>query len=213
MIVFCSAAYAQTFGDYLEVAREVLKTEKKAAIAEVMMLTESESTPFWDMYNEYNFELNKVQNMRISTIMDFAKNYETMTDVKADELWTNVLAYQQELLKLKKSYYNKFKKILPAGKAARYFQAENKIEAMINGKPSIASNLPGVRQPVKLHGMGQVTPIGDSQALAKAIMEVIENPERYKGDPQAIRTRYLPESVAVEYEKLYQEMAAELRKA
>jgi len=87
------------------------------------------------------------------------------------------------------------------------------IEAMINGKPSIASNLPGVRQPVKLHGMGQVTPIGDSQALAKAIMEVIENPERYKGDPQAIRTRYLPESVAVEYEKLYQEMAAELRKA
>jgi len=87
------------------------------------------------------------------------------------------------------------------------------IEAMINGKPSIASNLPGVRQPVKLHGMGQVTPIGDSQALAKAIMEVIENPERYKGDPQAIRTRYLPESVAIEYEKLYQEMAAELRKA
>jgi len=84
------------------------------------------------------------------------------------------------------------------------------IEAMINGKPSIASNLPGVRQPVKLHEMGLVTPIGDAEALAAAIMEVIEQPEKYKRDTNPIRNRYLPESVAVEYEKMYDEMASEL---
>ena len=43
------------------------------------------------------------------------------------------------------------------------------IEAMMNGVPSIASNLPGVRQPVKIHSMGKIIPIGDSEALAKSV--------------------------------------------
>ena len=127
-------AYAQTADDYIEVARDVLKTEKKAAIAEAMMLTDAESGPFWELYNEFNFELSKVQNLRLNAIKDFAENFENMTDEKSDEIWKNVLTYQQQLLKVKKSYYGKFKKILPAGKAARYFQAENKIEALINAR-------------------------------------------------------------------------------
>jgi len=134
IILFCSMAFAQSADDYIEVAREVLKTEKKAVIADAMMLTEAESGPFWNLYNEFNFELSKIQNQRITVIKDFAENYESLTDIKADEIWLKVLSYQQQLLKLKKSYYKKFKKILPAGKAARYFQAENKIETLINAQ-------------------------------------------------------------------------------
>jgi len=134
LILFSSVAYTQTVDDYIEVARDVLKTEKKAAIAEAMMLTDAESGPFWDMYNEFNYELSKVHNLRIEAIKDFAANYENLSDEKADELWEKVLNHQTQLLKLKKSYYKKFKKILPAGKAARYFQAENKIEALITAE-------------------------------------------------------------------------------
>ena len=46
------------------------------------------------------------------------------------------------------------------------------IEAMINGKPSIASDLPGVRQPVLRHKMGKIIEIGNAKALANAILEV-----------------------------------------
>ncbi len=134
IVILCSMGFAQTADDYIEVAREVLKTEKKAAIMEAMVLTEAESSQFWELYNEFNFELSKVQNMRIKAIKDFADNFENMTDAKTDEIWKNVLTHQQQLLKVKKSYYGKFKKILPAGKAARYFQAENKIEALINAR-------------------------------------------------------------------------------
>lgn len=35
------------------------------------------------------------------------------------------------------------------------------IEAMLNGVPSVPSALPGVRQPVLMHGMGRVSEIGD----------------------------------------------------
>ncbi len=140
-IIFSSVQlFAQSEDDYIEIVRDVLKTEKKVAIAEVMELSPTESAPFWELYNEYNFEMSKVQNQRVSLIKDFAENYENMTDEKADEIWTNALSYQQQLLKLKKSYYKKFKKIMPAGKAAMYFQAENKIDALINA--SLAMEIP-----------------------------------------------------------------------
>jgi vacuolar-type H+-ATPase subunit D/Vma8 len=140
LTAFTTLTYAQTLDDYLEIARDVLNTEKKAAVAEAMQLSEEVSAPFWELYNEYQLNLGKVQNERIALIKDFAKNYESLTDEKADELWNGILSYQQDLLKLKKSYYKKFKKIIPSGQAAKYFQIENKIEALINAE--LAAQIP-----------------------------------------------------------------------
>jgi len=140
MIMSISPIFAQSIDDYIEIARDVLNTEKQAAVAQAMQLTDAESAPFWDLYNEYNLEANKVHNLRIALIKDFAKNYENLSDEKADELWNGVLSYQLQLLKLKKSYYKKFKKIISPGNAARYFQIENKIEALINA--NLAAEIP-----------------------------------------------------------------------
>lgn len=134
LFLMISPVFAQTIDDYLEVARDVLNTEKKAVVAEAMTLSEAESAPFWEMYNEYNAELYQVHTERVNIIKDFAANYESMSNEKADELWTNSMSYQSELLKLNKKYYKKFKKILPAGKAALYFQVENKIATLINAE-------------------------------------------------------------------------------
>ena len=82
------------------------------------------------------------------------------------------------------------------------------IEAMMNGVPCVASALPGVRQPVMMHGMGRVARIGDSADLAASILEVLDEPKKFKGDVEAIKKAYRPDSVAAEYEKLF----ARLRK-
>jgi glycosyltransferase involved in cell wall biosynthesis len=66
------------------------------------------------------------------------------------------------------------------------------IEAMLNGAPSIASALPGVRQPVLRHGMGKMVPIGDAQALAEAVIEIANHPSKYHSDPQTIGKMYAP---------------------
>ena len=66
--LFSVSAYAQSDNDYLEIARDVLKTEKKAVVAEVMQLTDTESQPFWDLYNEYQGKLYLIQNKRIAII-------------------------------------------------------------------------------------------------------------------------------------------------
>jgi len=132
LMFFASVAISQTTDDYIEILRGVLKTEKKAAIAEVMNLTQQEGEVFWPLYNEFDAKEYVIQTKRVKIIKDFAENYETLTDEKADELMTSYLKYKQELLNLSKTYYKKFKKILPAGKAARFLQAENKIAVLVD---------------------------------------------------------------------------------
>lgn len=77
------------------------------------------------------------------------------------------------------------------------------IEAMMNGVPCVASALPGVRQPVTMHGMGRVAKIGDSASLAESILEVLSDPKKFQGDIESIRKSYDPDSIAMEYEKLF----------
>jgi glycosyltransferase involved in cell wall biosynthesis len=80
------------------------------------------------------------------------------------------------------------------------------VEAMLSGTPSIASALPGVRQPVHQTGMGEVVPIGDSDALAAAIVRVIRNREQYLRPREEIAARFNTERTAAEYEALFEEL-------
>jgi glycosyltransferase involved in cell wall biosynthesis len=85
------------------------------------------------------------------------------------------------------------------------------IEAMINGTPTVASNLPGVRQPSKMTGMGEIADIGDSASLANAVIKVLAHPQRYQGDPKLIAQQFDPLSNAAAHEHLYQELLGELK--
>ncbi|NJP07999.1 MAG: glycosyltransferase family 4 protein [Chloroflexaceae bacterium] len=82
------------------------------------------------------------------------------------------------------------------------------VEAMLCGTPCIASALPGVRQPVLQTGMGQVVPIGDSAALAAAIVEIVGNRPRYVRPREEIATRFNTEQTAQQYEQLFMELRA-----
>ena len=80
------------------------------------------------------------------------------------------------------------------------------IEAMINGVPTIASNLPGVRQPVLMHQMGKIIPIGDSEKLGDALIEVLENPKIYKKIYKTIAEKYDPDTIAEAYETMFRNL-------
>jgi len=84
------------------------------------------------------------------------------------------------------------------------------IEAMINGVPCVASDLPGVRQPVKMHGMGRIATIVDADNLADMVLDVLNHRENYAGNQAEIARRYDPDTIAAEYEKLFTEMQHEL---
>ena len=78
------------------------------------------------------------------------------------------------------------------------------IEAMMNGKPVVASDLPGIRVPVTRHGMGEIFPVGDADALAAALVRVLRENRVYPEENCAeIKSMYSPDHVAALYEKLF----------
>ncbi len=83
------------------------------------------------------------------------------------------------------------------------------VEAMLYGTPSIASNLPGVRQPVTQTGRGVVVPIGDADALAEAIINVLRDRSSYVRPRQEIAERFNTRLTADGYEALFEELLHE----
>jgi glycosyltransferase involved in cell wall biosynthesis len=85
------------------------------------------------------------------------------------------------------------------------------VEAMMSGVPVVASNIPGVRQPVLTSGMGLLAEPGDSQGLAESIMKVLANSDAYAGDPEQVRDMHTAERCAAHYEALFEQLLAEKR--
>jgi glycosyltransferase involved in cell wall biosynthesis len=80
------------------------------------------------------------------------------------------------------------------------------VEAMSCGTPVIATDLPGVRVPVKMSGMGKIVPVADAGAIAQAILDILAEPERYRGNDAEIRHKYSPDVIAAGYEKLFEDI-------
>ncbi len=79
------------------------------------------------------------------------------------------------------------------------------IESMLCGTPVVASDLPGVRQPTAMTGMGRTAPIRDAAALAEAILDVLDNREQYLRPRDSIAAQFSPAAAAQKYEALFEE--------
>ena len=133
LAVFIVSSMAQEKpADNMQIVREKIKTDKKLFIAENMNLTESEAKVFWPVYENYQKDLGKLVDKAVKLIDNYAANYETMSEEAAKELIDGYLAIEGERVTLMKSFLPKFRKVLPEKKVARYYQLENKIDAVAN---------------------------------------------------------------------------------
>jgi hypothetical protein len=131
--------------DNMQILREKIKADKKLLVATNMDLTESEAKGFWPIYEQYQKDLQKI-NQRIVAVLDsYADDYrnKSLTDDKAKKLINDALAIEQAEADLKSTYVPKLSKVLPVKKVARYLQIENKIRAVV--KYDLAEGVPLVR--------------------------------------------------------------------
>ena len=78
------------------------------------------------------------------------------------------------------------------------------VESMTCDTPVVATDLPGVRMPVRSTGMGRIVPPADAPALAAAIIAVLDDPQSYRGEAEAIARQFSPEHTAELYEAIFQ---------
>jgi glycosyltransferase involved in cell wall biosynthesis len=76
-------------------------------------------------------------------------------------------------------------------------------ESMLCGTPAVTSDLPGVRESVRVTGMGEVVRPYDERALAEALGRVILNRHRYTQPKRDPREVFVPEHTIDAYERWY----------
>lgn len=129
---------------YIELLRSDVKTKKTAILVELMQLTDDQADKFWPIYREYDFELQALNDEKLAGIEYYAKNYQNMTDEKADELAKLALALENRRNALKAKYYEKIREQLGGIIAARFLQIENQMLMVVDLQ--IASSLPIVEK-------------------------------------------------------------------
>ena len=146
LVAFAVPAFPQEKpANNLEIIHEKLKADKKLIVAKYMELTDSEAKKFWPVYEEYQKDLQKIDQRLLNLLQSYAADYRnnSLTDEKAKTLLDEWIAIENDDAKRRGSYVPQVMKALPPKKAARYLQIENEYRILM--KYDLAATVPLVQ--------------------------------------------------------------------
>ena len=129
----------------MQILLDKVKADKKLVVAANMDLSDTEGKAFWPIYDAYQKDLQNINDRLARAILTYADAYNknTLTNDLAKRLTNEALNIDQDEITLRKTYAARIERVLPAKKAARYLQIENKIRAAI--RYDMATGIPLVK--------------------------------------------------------------------
>ena len=113
---------------------DTIRSNRKALVAVNLGLSEDEAAKFWPLYDKYQKDLNAVGDRVAAIVDDYTKSYRDLSNDKAVKLMEDYLAAEADRIKVRSSYLPEFEKILPGRTVARFYQIENKMDAVLRYK-------------------------------------------------------------------------------
>ncbi len=129
----------------IKLLRKDVRAEKSRAMLNALELNADQTAKFLPIYQQFQAELAKLNDLREANIREYAKNYSTMTDNKADELVNQTISYYKKRTDLIANYYDKVRAALNTGTAARFVQVEAMLDNLIDLQ--IQSGMPLITAP------------------------------------------------------------------
>jgi hypothetical protein len=130
--------------DDLEPAIQMLRSEigqdRREIVKSAMLLTQSESTIFWPLYDQYRAEIHGLGDRRVKLIADFVANRNAMSEDHAAQLTKEALSIEEDRVSVKQDYVKKMSKVLSARTVARFFQIDGKLDAAVDAE--LAARIP-----------------------------------------------------------------------
>jgi len=123
-----------------ELLREDVQAKRQEVIKKGMQLDEKRAASFWRSPKNTPGNQSSWATRSWPSFQDYAKNFMTMDDAKADELAQRVMALDEQRTALRKKYYQAMKKVLPTVLVLRFFRLENQVQMLIDDL-QIASDL------------------------------------------------------------------------
>lgn len=139
--VFISiSGYAQSNKEDVDFIQSIYGKEKKAIIAEFIVLEGAQKDAFWKLYDEYESQRKELGKRRISLLEKYASSYATLDDATTDQLIKEMTGLGVKTDKLISTYYGKMKKASGVKAAAQFVQIESYLLSVIRAK--ILENIP-----------------------------------------------------------------------
>ncbi len=107
--------------------------EKRAFVEEQLELTPQEGSKFWPIYDAYQEALRGFNQRRLDNILKYARAYNAgaIDDATATAIAEDALDLEKDEAVKMEHTFRKLRKVVPAVKAVRYLQVENKLRAIV----------------------------------------------------------------------------------
>ena len=121
-----------------------IRANRRALVAVNLNLSSEEAAKFWPLYDKYMAEIVAIGDRALATVTDYVQHFETLSNEQALQLMTDYLNAEAERLKVRQTYLPEFAKILPGRTVARFYQLDNKIDAVL--RYDLAATIPVIEQ-------------------------------------------------------------------
>jgi hypothetical protein len=148
MLAFCPLGRAQdqelTIDSTIAVARANMQADKTSLITTGMNFNEKDGAAFWPIYQQYEYERSRLDDGRVAVIKEYTQKYPTLTDAEAKAMAERMFEYEARIIALKKQYFKKLNKALPALTVAKFFQLERRVDLLMD--MNVEASLPPLTQ-------------------------------------------------------------------
>lgn len=128
----------------MQTLANTIRANRRALVSVNLNLSSEEAARFWPLYDQYQAEINAIGDKVVALVDDYIANFRTISDDKAVALMTDYLAAEAERLKVRQAYLPKFLEVLPGRTVARFYQIENKMDAVV--RYDLAATIPVVEE-------------------------------------------------------------------
>ena len=128
----------------IAMVRANMQADRTTLITAGMNFNEKDGAAFWPIYRQYDLERAKLDDTRSAVIKEYTQKYPNLTDAEAKVMAQQMLDCQFRLAELKRKYYKKFNKVLPALTVTTFFQLEYRVDLMMDMQ--VEASLPPLTQ-------------------------------------------------------------------
>jgi hypothetical protein len=133
-LFLASFVYSQTNKSEVDLIQAAIGMTKKDAVKEYVQVSDTQKDVFWQLYDEYETQRKELGKQRIDLLVQYGKEYRSMTNEQADAWMKKVIELQGKTDKLIVSYFKKIKKATDPIVATQFYQIENYILSIVRIK-------------------------------------------------------------------------------
>jgi len=143
---FCRAQNQEPSMDSaIAVARANARAERATIISQAMDFNDKDAAAFWPIYRQYEYERSMLDDRRVVVIKEYTQKYSTLTDADAKSMAEQIFDYDTRLTELKKRYFKKLNRVLPAFTVTKFFQLDRRLDLVMD--MNVESSLPPLARP------------------------------------------------------------------